>query len=80
MAHHESSPSPASWVEQVEQALQLIPLDTAYASWLGLRLNPVANASQGPRITLPGSLVPAYVIPTDEELMIARHTRKLISV
>ena len=48
------------------------------AAWLGLRLDPTANASHGPRLTLPDSLVPAYVIPTDEELMIARHARDLI--
>ena len=32
----------------------------------------------GPRISPPRSRLPAYVIPTNEELMIARHTRRLI--
>jgi acetate kinase len=43
-------------------------------AWLGLELDPAANAAGGPRITRPGARVPCYVIPTDEELMIARHT------
>jgi acetate kinase len=43
-------------------------------SWLGLELNPAANAGGGPRISHQGASVACYVIPTDEELMIARHT------
>jgi acetate kinase len=42
--------------------------------WLGLRLDPSANEAGGPRISEPGSPVSAWVIPTDEERMIARHT------
>ena len=48
------------------------------AAWLGLTLDAEANARGGPRITSAGSRVPAYVIPTNEELMIARHTRRLV--
>ena len=48
------------------------------ASWLGLQLDPKANAAGGPRISSGSSRVPVYVIPTNEELMIARHTRRLI--
>jgi acetate kinase len=48
------------------------------AGWLGLTLNRAANASGGPRITSDSSRVAAYVVPTNEELMIARHTRGLI--
>jgi acetate kinase len=47
------------------------------AAWLGLQLDNAANRAGGPRITAPGSAVSAWVIPTDEELMIARHTLKL---
>lgn len=47
-------------------------------AWLGVLLDPVANAAGGPRITLPGSPVCAWVIPTNEELVIARHTMRLI--
>ena len=43
-------------------------------SWLGLELDPDANANGVGRISRQGSQVTCYVIPTDEELMIARHT------
>ena len=43
-------------------------------SWLGLELDAAANASGGPLISRKGSRVACYVIPTNEELMIARHT------
>ena len=48
------------------------------AGWLGLTLDAAANASGGPRISASSSRVAAYVIPTNEELMIARHTRGLL--
>ena len=41
--------------------------------WLGLSLDAAANAANGPRISGPGS-ARAWVVPTNEELMIARHT------
>jgi acetate kinase len=44
------------------------------AAWLGIRLDPVANVDGGPRISTADSPVSAWVIPTNEELMIARHT------
>jgi acetate kinase len=47
------------------------------AAWLGLELDAVANEAGGPRISREGSGVLAWVIPTDEELMIARHTSRL---
>jgi acetate kinase len=43
-------------------------------AWLGLELDPAANAKGEDRISAPGSRIACYVIPTDEELMIARHT------
>jgi acetate kinase len=49
------------------------------AAWLGVELDPQANAAHGPRISTASSRVPAWVIPTNEELMIARHTRALLS-
>jgi acetate kinase len=49
-----------------------------HASWLGLALDPVANARNGPRISGPDSQVAAWVIATDEERMIARHTRAIL--
>ena len=45
------------------------------AAWLGVELDTAANARGGPRISTPASRVAAWVIPTNEELMIARHTR-----
>jgi acetate kinase len=49
------------------------------AAWLGLELDEPANESRGPRISRPGSRVAAWVIPTNEELMIARHARRLLA-
>jgi acetate kinase len=49
------------------------------AGWLGLALDEKANAGGGPRISREGSRVRAWVIPTDEELMIALHTRQVLS-
>jgi acetate kinase len=48
------------------------------AAWLGVELDPVANAAGGPRISTAGSRVSVWVIPTDEELMIARHTQRFL--
>jgi acetate kinase len=44
------------------------------SAWLGLALDLKANASRGPRISAAESAVAAWVIPTDEERMIAIHT------
>jgi acetate kinase len=44
------------------------------SAWLGFELDPERNDANGPLITTPGSRLPAFVIPTDEQLMIARHT------
>jgi acetate kinase len=45
--------------------------------WLGVALDPVRNAHHGPMISRPNT-TPVYVVPTDEELMIARHTLALL--
>ena len=47
------------------------------ARWLGLALDAAANAADGPCITGPGA-ARAWVVPTNEELMIARHTQALL--
>jgi acetate kinase len=44
------------------------------AAWLGLVLDQAANEAGGPCISTVASRVSAWVIPTNEELMIARHT------
>ena len=46
-------------------------------AWLGVRVDEAANDAHGPRITTPDSEVSAWVIPTNEALMIARHTAAL---
>ncbi len=46
----------------------------AASSWLGIELDEEANGRKETRISRPGSRVSAWVIPTNEELMIARHT------
>jgi acetate kinase len=48
------------------------------AAWLGIEFDSTANARNGPRISTEASRVSAWVIPTDEELMIARHARRLL--
>jgi acetate kinase len=48
------------------------------ASWLGAELDEVANANGGPRISAAHSRVGMWVVPANEELMIARHTRRVL--
>jgi acetate kinase len=48
------------------------------AAWLGIDLDPAANDAGGPRVSRPESRVSAWVIPTDEDLVIARHCRELL--
>jgi acetate kinase len=49
------------------------------AAWLGVDIDPAANATHGPRISTASSRIPAWVIPTDEELMIATHTLTVLA-
>jgi acetate kinase len=49
------------------------------AAWLGVELDDAANARGGPCISTPASCASAWVVPTDEELMIARHTQRLLA-
>ena len=48
------------------------------AGWLGLELDITANDAGGPRISTESSSASVWAIPTNEELMIARHTRRII--
>ncbi|TDW16597.1 acetate kinase [Rhizobium azibense] len=48
-------------------------------AWLGAELDPVANDAGATLISTQASRVALYVLPTDEELMIARHTLALIT-
>ena len=47
-------------------------------AWLRLELDEAANREHKLRISMPSSRVAAYVIKTDENLMIARHARALV--
>ncbi len=47
-------------------------------AWLGAELDPAANDAGAARISTPASRVALLVVPTDEELMIARHTLALV--
>ena len=49
------------------------------AAWLGVELDAAANDKGGPRISATSSRVAAWVIPTNEELMIASQTRELVA-
>ncbi len=46
--------------------------------WFGVSIDPAANAAHALRISRPGGRVAVLVVPTDEELMIARHTVALL--
>ena len=50
------------------------------SAWLGLALDEAANDRHGPRISRAGSRVSAWVIATDEELMIVRHMGELLGI
>ena len=50
----------------------------ARLGWLGLRLDEVANAASAERISAFDSAIEVLVIPTDEEAVIARHTRATV--
>jgi acetate kinase len=47
--------------------------------WLGVRMDVLANSTHKHLISKPSSPVRLYVVPTDEELMIARHTLQLLA-
>ncbi len=47
--------------------------------WLGMTLATDANERRGPCITTKNSAVSAWIVPTNEELMIAKHTHALLT-
>jgi acetate kinase len=51
----------------------------ALSAWLGIELDAAANASDRQRIDRDGSRAAVWVLPTNEELVIARHTRRLVT-
>lgn len=48
--------------------------------WLGVTLDPARNGARQPRISADGSAVSAWIVPTDEEGMIAHYTRSKLTV
>ena len=48
------------------------------AAWLGVKIDESANTANRTCISTPSSPVSVWVIPTDEEIMIARYTRRLL--
>src|SRR5678815_3368709 len=50
------------------------------SSWLGIELDDAANTDRSARISTPRSRPSVWVIPTNEELMIARHTGALLGL
>jgi acetate kinase len=53
---------------------------TEASAWLGIELDDMANHAGGPRLSKANSKVSAWVIPTNEELMIAWHTQALLGL
>ncbi|HTL31298.1 MAG TPA: acetate/propionate family kinase [Tepidisphaeraceae bacterium] len=50
------------------------------SNWLGISIDEKANNAKGPRISTPDSKISVWTIPTNEELMIARHTATLLNL
>jgi acetate kinase len=48
-------------------------------AWFGAIFDPVANRGAKTVVSQPESKVALYIVPTDEELMIARHTISLLA-
>jgi acetate kinase len=49
------------------------------AAWLGLKLDDSANAATAARISMDSSKLSAWIVPTDENLMIAKHTLRQVT-
>ncbi len=62
-----------------EHAAAVREIVCRHAEWLGIRLDAAANHADGPCITTADSPTSAWVIPTNEEKMIAIHTRDLLA-
>lgn len=61
-----------------ERAVAIREAVCRQAAWLGVDLDQAANTAHGPRISTASSRVAAWVIATNEELMIAQHCRTLL--
>jgi acetate kinase len=61
-----------------ENAAEVRARVCAPAKWIGITLDEAANSRNGLLISAPASAVSVWVVPTDENLMVARHTRQLL--
>ncbi|MFP3711603.1 acetate kinase, partial [Paraburkholderia sp. SIMBA_009] len=61
-----------------EHAPRVRELICARAAWLGIAVDASANAAGRAVISTDASRVTVRVMPTDENLMIARHTRRVL--
>lgn len=50
-----------------------------HLEWLGVKLDPDANAANAPTISQPDSRIGVYVVPTNEEAVIARQTYETLT-
>jgi acetate kinase len=62
-----------------ENDAQLRAKVLAKLAWMGAKLDSDANDRHGPCISAEDSKISVWVIPTDEELMIARHTAAMVT-
>ncbi|MDF0679157.1 MAG: acetate/propionate family kinase, partial [Nitrosomonas sp.] len=62
-----------------EHASQIRTRICARLKWLSIELDESANQANATRISTAGSHTPVLVLPTDEEIIIARHTLRLIA-
>ena len=61
-----------------EHAVEIRQRVCEQAAWLGFEIDEAANIRGGPKITKAGGEASAWVIPTDEELIIVRHSWALL--
>jgi acetate kinase len=61
-----------------ENAPEIRARIAARLDWMGAKLDAKANDRGGPLISAGDSRIPLYVVPTDEELMIAQHTASVL--
>lgn len=48
------------------------------SAWLGVAIDETANTAHAPRIDAPASQVAVHIIPTDEEVVVAKHTLEML--
>jgi len=63
-----------------ERSAMMRSLICAQARWLGVELDVQANAQQQTKISSAMSTADVFVIPTDEEIVIARATQRLLAL